>query len=121
MITLKERIGGVNIYNACYIELKLPFFKLVSVATDGTFKAMVGCVKGYIALCRKHEEFSHFLYYHCIIQQQVFSSKRLNTKEVMDIRVKIANSFRANAFESRLFRQEFDGQKLPLMPCSPVA
>ena len=52
--------------------------------------------------------------YHCIIQQQVLCSKRLNTKEIMDVAFKISNSIRAKALQRRLFTQEFEGKQFIL-------
>jgi len=75
---------------------------------------MVGSVNGFIALCEKDDDFPDFLKYHCIIHQQVLCSKRLITKDVMDIAFKIANSIRAKSLRRRLFRQEFEGQELLL-------
>jgi len=116
IITLKERTRGIDIFNAfksyCF-EIKLPLWKLVSVTTDGA-RSMVGSVNGFIALCEKDDDFPDFLKYHCIIHQQVVCSKRLNTKEVMDIAFKIANSVGAKPLRRRLFRQEFEGQELLL-------
>ena len=116
MITLKERTRGIDMYNAfknfCF-ETKLPLWKLVSITTDGA-KSMVGNENGLIALCRKDDDFPDFLQYHCIIHQQVLCSKRLNTKEVMDVAFKIANSIRARALQRRLFKQESEGKELLL-------
>jgi len=116
IITLKERTRGIDMYNAfknfCS-ETKLPLWKLVSITTDGA-KSMVGNENGLLALCQKDDDFPDFLQYHCIIHQQVLCSKRLNTKEVMDVAFKIANSIRARALQRRLFKQEFEGKELLL-------
>ena len=75
---------------------------------------MVCSANGFIVLCEKDNDFPEFLKYHCIIHQHVFCSKRLNTKEVMDIAFRIANSVRTKSFPRRLFRQEFKEQELLL-------
>jgi hypothetical protein len=49
---------------------------------------MTGQVNGFIALCRQHDDSPDFLSYHCIIRQQDLASKRLNTKDVMDVAFK---------------------------------
>ena len=116
MITLKGRTRGIDMYNAfknfCF-ETKLPLWKLVSITTDGT-KSMIGNENSSVALCRKDDDFPDFLQYHCIIHQQVRCSKRPNTKEVMDVAFKIANSIRARALQRRPFKQESEGKELLL-------
>jgi hypothetical protein len=64
---------------------------------------MTGQVNGFIALCRQHDDFPGFLSYQCIIHQQVLASKRLNTKTVMDIALKIVNSIQGKSHQRRLF------------------
>ena len=116
MITLKGRTRGIDMYNAFKnfrFETKLPLWKLVSITTDGA-KSMVNNENGLVALCQKDDDFPNFLQYHCIIHQQVLCSKRLNTKEVMDVAFKIANSIRARALQRRLFKQESEGKELLL-------
>ena len=71
---------------------------------------MTGHIKGFIALCRKDDDFPDFLSYHCIIHQQVLTSKRLNTKSVMDITFKIVNSIRGQSLQRRLFKMQL-GEK----------
>ena len=116
MITLKGRTRGIDMYNAfksfCF-ETKLPLWKLVSITTDGA-KSMVSNQNCLVALCRKDDNFPDFLQYHCIIHQQVLCSKRLNTKEVMDVAFKIANSIRERALQRRLFKQESERKELLL-------
>jgi hypothetical protein len=110
MISLKERTRGVDIFNSFktfLANLKLPLFKLVSITTDGA-GAMIGGINGFITLCRNDDEFPSFLSYHCIIHQQVLASKRLNTKEIMDIAFKIVNSIRGSALKRRLFQLQLD-------------
>ncbi|XP_075217816.1 zinc finger BED domain-containing protein 5-like [Lycorma delicatula] len=110
MISLKERTRGVDIFKAfknLLNDLKVPLFKLVNITTDGT-AAMIGCRNGFIALCQNEDEFPAFLSYHCIIHQQVLASKRLNTKEVMDIAFKIVNSIRGSSLKRRLFQLQCD-------------
>ncbi len=69
---------------------------------------MIGGINGFITLCRNDDEFPSFLSYHCIIHQQVLASKRLNTKEIMDIAFKIVNSIRGSALKRRLFQLQLD-------------
>lgn len=110
MISLKERTRGVDIFNgfkSLLNDKKVPLFKLVSITTDGA-AAMIGRKNGFIALCRNDDEFPDFLSYHCIIHQQVLSSKRLNTKEVMDIAFEIVNSIRGSSLKRRLFQLKLD-------------
>ena len=113
VMTLKERTRGTDIYTLfkkyC-TEIGLPLWKLVA---DGA-KSMVGSVNGFVVLCRRDDDFPDFLQYHCIIHQQVLCSKRLNTKEIMDVAFKISNSIRAKALQRRLFTQEFEGKQLIL-------
>lgn len=94
-------------FKAYISQIKLPLYKLVSITTDGA-PAMTGTHNGFIALCRKDEDFPDFISYHCIIHQQVLASKRLNTKHVMDISFKIVNSIRGKSLQRRLFKQQLD-------------
>jgi hypothetical protein len=64
---------------------------------------MTGQVNGFIALCRWHYDFPHFLSYHCVIHQQVLASKQINTKTVMDIASKIVNSVPGKSLQRLLF------------------
>ncbi|KAG8237504.1 hypothetical protein J437_LFUL017538 [Ladona fulva] len=110
MSSLKERTRGVDIFKAfknLLNDLKVPLFKLVSITTDGA-SAMIGCINGFIALCQNEDEFPALMTYHCIIHQQVLASKRLNTKEVMDITFKIVNSIRGSSLKQRLFQLQLD-------------
>ncbi|XP_067132090.1 general transcription factor II-I repeat domain-containing protein 2A-like [Centruroides vittatus] len=110
MISLKERTRGVDIFKAfknLLNDLKVPLFKLVSITTDGA-AAMIGRINGFITLCQNEDKFPAFLSYHCIIHQQVLASKRLNTKEVMDIAFKIVNSIRGSSLKRRLFQLQLD-------------
>lgn len=105
MVSLKGRTTGQEIFNYFYSfikKLNVPLHNLVAITTDGA-KAMTGQVNGFIALCRQHDDFPDFLAYHCIIHQQVLASKRLNTKNVMDIAFKIVNSIRGKSLQRRLF------------------
>lgn len=117
MISLKERIRGVDIFKAFknfLNELKVPLFKLVSITTDGA-PSMIGRINGFVALCQNDDEFPSFLNYHCIIHQQVLASKRLNTKEVMDIAFKIVNSIRGSSLKRRLFQLQLDKNQPDLL------
>lgn len=105
MISLKGRTTGQEIFNSFYSFVttsNVPLHKLVSITTDGA-KSMTGQVNGFTALSRQHDDFPGFLSYHCIIHQQVLASKRLNTKTVMDIALKIVNSSRGKSLQKRLF------------------
>jgi len=44
--------------------------------------------------------------YHCIIYQQALCSKRVNTKDVLNITFKIVNSIRGKALQRRLFKSQ---------------
>ena len=116
VITLKERTRGTDIYTSfkkyC-IEVRLPLWKLVAITTEGA-KSMVSSINGFVALCRRDDNFPDFLQYHCIIHQQGLCSKRLNTKEVIDVAFKISNFVRAKTLQRRLFTLEFEGKQLIL-------
>ncbi|KAG8224086.1 hypothetical protein J437_LFUL001780 [Ladona fulva] len=110
MMSGNVRTRGVDIFKAfknLLYDLNVPLFKLVSITTDGA-AAMIGCKNGFIALCQNEDEFPAFLSYHCIIHQQVLASKRLNTKEVMDIAFIIVNSIRGSSLKRRLFQLQLD-------------
>ena len=110
MISLKGKTRGLDIFTefkAYICQIKLPLYKLVSMTTDGA-PAMTGIHNGFISLCHKDEDFPDFISYHCVIHQQVLASKRLNTKHVMDISFKIANSIKGKALQRRLFKQQLD-------------
>lgn len=114
MISLKGRTRGIDLFTEFkdYVgKINLPLYKLVSITTDGA-PAMIGVHNGFISLCQKDEDFPDFINYHCIIHQQVLASKRLNTKNVMDISFKIANSIRGKSLQRRLFKQQL-GEKEP--------
>ena len=117
MVSLKVRTTGQDIFNAFYGfvgNINLELFKLVSITTDGA-KAMIGCNNGFIALCRKNEDFPDFISYHCIIHKQVLCSKRLNTGSIMDIVFKIVNSIRGKALQRRLFNLTLEEEKPQLV------
>ena len=72
---------------------------------------MIGRINGFIALCQNKDEFPAFLSSHCIIHQKVLASKRLNTKQIMDIVFKIVYSIRGSFLKWRLFQQQLgEGQ-----------
>ena len=117
MVSLKGRTTGQDIFNAFYGfvgNINLELFKLVSITTDGA-KAMIGCNNGFIALCRKNEDFPDFISYHCIIHKQVLCSKRLNTGSIMDIVFKIVNSIRGKSLQRRLFNLTLEEGKPQLV------
>jgi len=63
----------------------------------------MGRTSGYIALCKESESFSDILNDHCIIHQQALCGKILNTKDVMNIAMKIVCSVQARSLQKRLF------------------
>jgi hypothetical protein len=69
---------------------------------------MTGQVNGFIAHCRQQDNFPDFHSYHCIIHEQVLSSKRLNTKAVMDITPKIVNSICGKSLQGRLLNHTLE-------------
>ena len=64
--TLKKRKRGTDIYTSfkkdC-TEVRLPLWKLVAITTDGA-KLMAGSVNGFVALCRRDNNFPDFLQHH---------------------------------------------------------
>ena len=82
---------GDEIYNAFmkFVEkLPLPLHKLVCITTDGA-PAMIGRLNGFVALCRKNDDFPDFVSFHCVIHQHALCAKMLNMKDVMNIAFKI--------------------------------
>ncbi|XP_050065803.1 general transcription factor II-I repeat domain-containing protein 2A-like [Aphis gossypii] len=117
MISLKGRTRGLDIFNSFKERvtlMKLPLFKLVSITSDGAV-AMTGRNNGFIALCKKYDDFPDFLSYHCIIHQQVLASKRLNTKDVMDTTFKIVNSIQGKPLQRRLFKMQNENKEVDLI------
>ena len=110
VLPLKEHTLGDKIFQSFknFIEkTQLPMYKLVSITMDGA-PIMVGHVNGFIAKIRQNNAFSNFLNYHCIIQQQAFSAKMLNMKDIMDMATKIACFIRARSLQRRLFRAHLE-------------
>ena len=105
-IPLKGHTTGLELFshlkNLISSE-KIPISKMVGLTTDGA-PAMVGCDKGFVALCHKDESFPQFLSYHCIIHQQALCGNFLNLNNVMKLVVKIVNKIRAQALQRRLFK-----------------
>ena len=58
VITLKERTRGTDIYTS--FKKYCTEIGLVAITTDGA-KSMVGSVNGFVALCRRDDDFSDFL------------------------------------------------------------
>lgn len=106
LIPLKDQTRGQDIYDAFkeYVNIhKFPVHKLVSMTTDGA-PAMVGRHAGFVALCKEDEEMPTFTSYHCIIHQQVLTSKILDSNDVMTPAFKIVNSIRSRSLRRRQFR-----------------
>jgi len=117
IIPLVGRTTGKDIFLAFdeFMEKSdLPISKLVAITTDGA-PAMVGSKSGFISFCKKSEKYPTFLTYHCIIHQLVLCSKRLNTKNVMDITFKIVNSIRGKALQRRLFKLQIENEDKELL------
>ncbi|XP_060799461.1 zinc finger BED domain-containing protein 5-like [Neoarius graeffei] len=108
ILPLKGHTRGSDVFDT-FMEFvsksHLPLFKLTSITTDGA-PSMVGHTAGFVALCKQSESFPDFLNYHCIIHQQGLCRKILNMKDVMDVAIKIACSFRARSLQRRLFRAQ---------------
>ncbi|GFX38774.1 general transcription factor II-I repeat domain-containing 2A-like protein [Trichonephila clavipes] len=102
----KKKTRGEDVYCAFkkYMEEKnIALYKVVSMPTDGA-PLMTDTVNGFLALCMRDDDFTHFLSYHCIIHQQALCCKILNMRHVMRICMKIVNSqfeevFREECFE----------------------
>ncbi|GFV01340.1 general transcription factor II-I repeat domain-containing protein 2B [Trichonephila clavipes] len=91
-----------------YIEEKnIPFYKVVSMTTDGV-PSITDTVNGFLAICMRDDDFSHFLSYHCIIHQQALCCKILNMRHVMGICMKIVNSIRGRSLQRRIFRAHLE-------------
>jgi hypothetical protein len=74
---------------------------------------MTGQVSGFIAVCREHEVFPDFLFYHCIIHQQVLAfGKQKNT---MDIAFKVVNSIHGKSLQTRLFNLTLEERTLDII------
>ncbi|XP_072377772.1 protein FAM200A-like [Diabrotica undecimpunctata] len=76
---------------------------------------MIGVNNRFISLCHKDEDFPDFINYHCLIHQQVLTSKRLNTKDVMDITFKIVNLIRGKSLQRWPFKQQLDDKEPDLI------
>jgi hypothetical protein len=70
---------------------KLPLQKLVSITTDGA-PSMVGSENGFIALCRKDENFPMFLSYH---------SLHYSSTSMIGTAIKIINSIKSKPLQRR--------------------
>ncbi|GFV01332.1 general transcription factor II-I repeat domain-containing protein 2A [Trichonephila clavipes] len=110
ILPLKKKTRGEDVY--CdfkkYIEEKnIPFYKVVSMTTDGV-PSITDTVNGFLAICMRDDDFSHFLSYHCIIHQQALCCKILNMRHVMGICMKIVNSIRGRSLQRRIFRAHLE-------------
>ncbi|XP_072401606.1 zinc finger BED domain-containing protein 5-like [Diabrotica undecimpunctata] len=76
---------------------------------------MIGINNGFISLCHKDEVFPDFINYHCLVHQQVLTSRRLNTKAATDIAFKIVNSIRGKYLQRWLFKQQLDDKEPDLV------
>ena len=106
ILPMKGQTRDEDIYNTFRTYAKsinMPLHKLSVITTDGA-PAMVGKNKGFIALCKKDESFSNFMFYHCIIHQEALCCKILPFEHVMKIVTKIINSIRAAPLQHRLFK-----------------
>lgn len=107
ILLLKEHTQGEDIFQAFknfFGKTQLLVCKLTSITTDCA-SAMVGRSNGFIAKCRKDDDFPDFLNYRCIIHQQILCAKMLNMKEITDVAAtKIACSIRERSLQRRLFR-----------------
>ncbi|GFR01175.1 DUF4371 domain-containing protein [Trichonephila clavata] len=74
------------------------------MTTDGA-PSMTGTINGFLAMCMRDDDFSHFLSYHCIIHQQC---KILNMRHVMGICMKIVNSIRGRSLQRRTLRSQLE-------------
>ena len=110
IIPIKGNTRGEDIYNAFMKfvkELQLPLYKIVCVTTDGA-PAMIGRLNGFVAFCRRNDDFPDFVSFHYVIHQHALCAKLLNMKEVMDITFKIVNSIRSRILQRRLFRIQLE-------------
>ena len=110
LIALKERTTGEDIFIAFrnVIESKkLPWSKLVSVATDGApsmcgeKKGFIGRLRAYLKEMGKTDKLHCF---HCIIHQEALSAKLVNLEHVMNVVVNLVNKIRSKALNHRKFR-----------------
>ncbi|XP_025407851.1 zinc finger BED domain-containing protein 5-like [Sipha flava] len=81
--------------------------QLFCITTDGA-PAMIGKNNGFIALCKNDNNFPNFITFHCVIHQQALCGKILNTRTIMDIAFKIANSIRSRSLQRRLFKLQLE-------------
>lgn len=72
------------------VSENIPVKELVDLATDGA-PAMIGVEKGFIALCRKRQQYMKV----CIIHQQSLCGKFLSMNYVMKTVVKVVNKMSA--------------------------
>lgn len=110
IIPLKGNTRGEDIYSEFikFVEkFPLPLYKLVCITTDGA-PAMRGRLNGFVALCKKNDDFPDFISFHCVIHQHALCAKMLNMKEVMDIAFKIVNSIRSRSLQRRLFKIQLE-------------
>lgn len=110
LLPLKKKTRGEDVYSIFkkYVEEKqIPMYKLVSMTTDGA-PSMIGPINGFLAMCRRDDNFPKFLSYHCIIHQEALCCKILNMRHVMEICMKIVNSIRGRSLQRRMFRAQVE-------------
>jgi hypothetical protein len=64
---------------------------------------MTDQANGDISPYRQYDDFPDFLFYNCIIHQQVLASEILDTNTIINIAFKIVNSIPGKSRQRRLF------------------
>ena len=109
LLPLKGTTTGRDIFGeleTCIEQSRLPWDKLVSVATDGAPAmcsenvGVVGLLKAKLSMVGVPETFAAI---HCILHQEALCGKSLKMKEVMDVVVKTVNFIRARGLNHRQF------------------
>lgn len=112
---LKGQTTGADIYNRFRTYAKsidVPLYKLSAISTDGA-PAMLGNINGSFALCKKNKLFPNFVWYHCIIHQEVLYGRILPSGNVMKTVPKIVNFIRAAALHHRLSKALLENSGVP--------
>lgn len=111
LIPLMDTTTGDDIFKAFCSSVEkrnLDWSKLISVTTDGApcmageKKGFVGRLKSYLTARGRSDTIYSF---HCIIHQQVLSSKIANVESVMNVVVKTINKIKSKSLKHRQFRQ----------------
>ncbi|XP_033222608.1 zinc finger BED domain-containing protein 5-like [Belonocnema kinseyi] len=106
LIPLKGKTTGFDVYLSLKNSIlahEVPLKKLVAVRTDGA-PSMTGKITGLSGQCLHDPDFPRFLFFHCIIHQEVLCGKTLNMKTVFEVVKKVINSIRARALQHRVFK-----------------